>query len=111
MEIIKGKLRPLRKNILVTDMSFEERKTSSGIILRSDDGKSHGVRPRWARVWAIGPEQTDVKIGEWVYIEHGRWTRGVEVEENGKKFTVRMVDPDSVLLTSEEEPKDYYVGE
>lgn len=111
MEAIKGKLRPLRKNILVTDMSFEERKTSSGIILRSDDGKSHGVRPRWARVWAVGPEQTDVKIGEWIYIEHGRWSRGVEVEENGEKFTIRMVDPECVLLTSEEEPNDHYIGE
>lgn len=111
MEAIKGNLRPLRKNILVTEMSFEERKTSSGIIIRSDDGKAHGVRPRWAKVWAIGPEQTDVKVGDWIYVEHGRWTRGVDVEEDGKEITVRMVDPDSVLLISDDEPQDLYIGD
>lgn len=111
MKVIKGKLIPIKKNVLVTDMNFEERKTASGIIIQSDDGKSHGVRPRWARVWATGPNQTDVKVGEWIYIEHGRWSRGVIVEENEKEITIRMIDPNSILLTSDECPEDLYIGE
>ena len=66
MNTVKGKLRPLHDTVLISDMSFEEQTTASGIVIRSDDGKSHGVKSRWGRVWAIGPEQTEVKIGEWI---------------------------------------------
>lgn len=92
-------------------MNFEEQKTTSGIIIRSDDGKSHGVKPRWARVWAIGPEQTDVKVGDWICVEHGRWSRGITVEEDNKEITVRRVDPDCILLIADEKPNDFYIGE
>jgi co-chaperonin GroES (HSP10) len=107
---VKGKLKPIRKNVLVTDMNFEEQKTSSGIIIRSDDGKTHGVKPRWCRVYAVGPEQTDVEVGEWILVEHGRWTRGVTVEEDGKEFVIRRVDPENILLKSNEKPNDVYIG-
>jgi len=109
MNVVKGKLKPLRDNVLVTDMSFEEQKTASGIIIQSDDGKTHGVKPRWARVWAIGPDQTDVQVGDWIYVEHGRWTRGITVEEEGKQFVIRRVDTNSILLQSTEKPNDVYI--
>jgi co-chaperonin GroES (HSP10) len=98
MNVVKGKLKPLRDNVLVTDMNFEEQTTASGIIIQSDDGKSHGVKSRWARVWAIGPEQQDVKVGEWIYIDHGRWTRGIKVEDNGQEIVIRRVETSSILL-------------
>jgi co-chaperonin GroES (HSP10) len=109
VNVVKGKLKPLKDNVLVTDMSFEEQKTSSGIIIQSDDGKSHGVKPRWAKVWAIGPEQQDVKVGEWIYIEHGRWTRGIKVEDGDNEIIVRRVDTTAILLTAEEKPTDVYL--
>lgn len=109
MNVVKGKLTPLRDNVLVTDMSFEEQKTSSGIIIQSDDGKSHGVKPRWAKVWAIGPEQEDVKVGDWIYVEHGRWTRGVTVDQDGQEIVIRRVDPSAILLSAEEKPNDVYI--
>ena len=110
MSVVKGKLRPLRNTVLVSDMGFEEQTTASGIVIQSDDGKSHGVKPRWARVWAIGPEQTEVKLGEWIYIEHGRWTRGIKVEENGEDIVIRRVDTDAILLQAEEKPNDVYMA-
>lgn len=110
MSVVKGKLRPLRNNVLVSDMSFEEQTTASGIVIQSDDGKSHGVKPRWARVWAVGPEQVDVKIGEWIYVEHGRWTRGIKVEEEGKEIVIRRVDTEAILLQAEEKPNDVYIA-
>jgi len=109
MNIVKGKLRPIRNHVLVSDMSFEEQQTSSGIIIQSDDGKTHGVKPRWAQVWAVGPEQTDVKVGEWIYVEHGRWTRGIKVEYNETQTVVRKVDADAILLTADERPNDVYM--
>ena len=110
MSVIKGKLRPLRNTVLVSDMGFEEQTTASGIVIQSDDGKSYGVKPRWARVWAIGPEQVEVKLGEWIYIEHGRWTRGIKVEENGEDIVIRRVDTDAILLQAEEKPNDVYLA-
>ena len=110
MSVVKGKLRPLRNTVLVSDMSFEEQTTASGIVIQSDDGKSHGVKPRWARVWSIGTEQNEVKLGEWIYIEHGRWTRGIKVEEDGKEIVIRRVDTEAILLQSDEKPNDVYIA-
>ncbi len=110
MNIVDGKLKPLGDNILVTDMSFDEQKTASGIVILSDDGKTQGVKPRWCKVWAIGPEQQDVQVGDWIFVEHGRWTRGVIVKEDNKEIIIRRVDPEAVLLQSEEKPNDVYLG-
>lgn len=99
-----GKLIPLSNNVIVRDMDFTGRKLSSGIILLGDDGKAEGIRPRWARVYAIGPEQQDVKEGQWILVEHGRWSRGLEVEVNDETFTIRRVDPDCIIFVSDSEP-------
>ena len=100
-----GKLIPIRDHILLTDMEFGERKIGM-FVLPSDDGKSEGVRHRWARVWAVGPEQKDIKVGEWVLLEHGRWTRGITVEENGEDIIVRRADNKAILLVSDERPDE-----
>ncbi len=100
---IKG-IRPLRNHVIVKDMDFSGRTLSSGIVLLGDDGKTDGIRPRWARVYAVGPEQTEVQIGQWVLVEHGRWTRGVEVEIDGEELTLRRADPDCILMVSDTEP-------
>lgn len=111
MSKVTGKLIPIRDNVLVTDMNFEERKTASGIVLPSDDGKSEGIRHRWARVWAIGPEQQDVKVGEWILLEHGRWTRGVTVvEDDGTEIIIRRADIKAILMVTEENPGDNTFG-
>lgn len=98
------KLIPLHDHVLVTDMNFGQRTLSSGIILMGDDGKTDGIRPRWCKVYAIGPEQSDVKIGQWILVEHGRWSRGIEVEINGEQFTVRRIDSNAIMLVSDQEP-------
>ena len=98
------KLKPIKDYILVTAMNFGERKLSSGLVLLSDDKKSSGIRARWGKVYAIGPEQKDVTTGQWVLVEHGRWTRGILVEIDNIEFTIRRVDPSNILLVSNEEP-------
>lgn len=105
---IKGKsLRPLKNGVIVSDMNFGERKLASGIILASDDGKSAGVRPRWGKVWAIGPEQEDVTKGEWILMEHGRWGRAFDLDLEGQD-TIRLwrADPEAILAVSDEKPKE-----
>ena len=110
MSTIKGTIKPLRDNVIVTDMNFEEQKTASGIVILSDDGKVEGVKPRWGRVWAIGPEQQDVKVGDWVLIEHGRWTRGIKVDDNGKEITIRWAETKAIMLVADQKPSDIALG-
>lgn len=111
MNVVQGKIIPIRDNVLVTDMNFDVRISKGGIVLPSDDGKSEGVRHRWGRVWAIGPEQQDVKVGEWILLEHGRWTRGVKVElENGDEIIIRRADINAILMVTDEDPGDNTFG-
>ncbi len=97
---VEGIFKPLRDGILVRNMDFGERKTASGLIVLSDDGKVGGIHPRWGEVIAVGNEQLDVQVGQYVMVAHGRWSRGFEL--NGE--TVRTVDPKDVLGIQDEEP-------
>jgi co-chaperonin GroES (HSP10) len=106
--MIKGKIVPIRDNVLVSDMDFDMRTTKSGIHLLNDDGKSEGIRPRWGRVWAVGEEQKELKVGDWILVEHGRWTRGITVEtDSGLETTVRRIDNDCVLAVADEKPSEF----
>ena len=93
----------IQDHILVTEMAFKERKLSSGIVLLNDDGKTAGIRPRWAKVYAVGPEQKEIQVGQWIFVEHGRWSRGIEVEVDNEQLTLRRVDPKSIIFVSDQE--------
>ena len=95
---------PLKKRVLVSDMHFGETKTKGGIILKDDDGSEGGIHPRWGKVYAIGDQQEDVKVGEWVMVSHGRWSRGFKVKKQGVELEVRMIDENDILLVSQDEP-------
>ena len=108
--IPKEKIRALKKDVLVSDMEFDTRITQSGLILPNDNGTSLGIRPRWGRVYAVGKDQEDVQVGQWICVAHGRWTRGLDIEdgEGTTKRTIRKIDPADILLVSdlEERPQD-----
>lgn len=104
--IQRQSLRPLNDSVVVADMVFDERITTGGIVLLNDNGKGTGIRPRWAQVYAVGPEQQDVKVGDWILIAHGRWTRGIDVEDETGKHTLRRVDPNDILLQSDQPMQD-----
>jgi co-chaperonin GroES (HSP10) len=108
---IEGKINPINDNVLVTDMYFGEQKTSGGLIITNDDGNVRGIYPRWAKVYAKGPKNTDpFKVGDWILIEHGRWTRGFNMKEENTEIEVRMVETSSILMYSEERPSDVLFG-
>lgn len=104
-------IRAIKNHVIVEDMEFGEQRTQGGIIIVDDDGKQHGIKPRWSKVYAVGPDQEDVKVGEWIYVEHGRWTRGFNFKkDDGSIFTLRRVDPECILLQSDEKPQDTYTA-
>ena len=95
---------PLKKRVLVSDMHFGETKTKGGIILTDDDGSEGGIHPRWGKVYAIGDQQEDVTVGQWVMVSQGRWSRGFKIKKDGVELEVRMIDENDILLVSEDEP-------
>ena len=98
-------LRALRDHVLVTDMKFGGRQLSSGIVLMDDDGKSDGIRPRWCQVFAVGPEQQDIQVGQWILVAHGRWTRANDIEIDGERKSLRRVDNNDIRMVSDEPPE------
>jgi co-chaperonin GroES (HSP10) len=105
--MIRGKVTPLGKKVLVCDMNFDEELSKGGIVLLSDNGKSSGIHPRWARVFAVGPEQTDVKVGEWILLEHGRWSRAHRYEsDTGEQLDLHLADNNAILAVSDHKPED-----
>lgn len=103
MNPVTGDIRPLKNKVLVHRVESGSKLTRHGIIIPDDDGKERGIRERWGQVYAVGSDVTDVKVGDWVLIKHGRWSRGIDVENNGEKTTIRQIDwPEAVLLVSDQ---------
>jgi hypothetical protein len=107
-KVLKEQIKALKDHVLVHDMIFDVRITQSGIILPNDNGKGYGIRPRWGRVYAVGPNQHNVYVGQWIMVAHGRWTRGLQLEDENGEVTLRKIDPKDILLItdSEEAPQD-----
>lgn len=104
----RGQIKALHDHVIVSEMIFDQRITQSGLILPNDNGTTLGIRPRWGRVYAVGPRQKDVKVGQWICVDHGRWTRGLDIEDESGKLTIRRIDPNDILLVSDSEamPQD-----
>jgi co-chaperonin GroES (HSP10) len=105
------KIRAIHDDVIISDMDFGEIKTASGIVIRSDDGQAHGIKPRWGRVYKVGPEQKDIKEGQWILIEHGRWTRKIKIDDGESEKEIQKVEVGSILAVSDERPNDAYIGQ
>lgn len=106
--IVSDKLTPLSDKILVTDMHFGNQKTKGGLLLLDDNGKGQGIHPRWARVWAVGPDQKEVKVGEWILIAHGRWSRAIKYQEGDEVIEIYLADNDAILVVGDAPTDDIY---
>jgi|TARA_B110000977_G_scaffold203_1_gene347 co-chaperonin GroES (HSP10) len=108
---IKGTPRAIGDQVLVTDMHFGEQVTESGLIIANDDGQTRGIYPRWARVYSKGPDNKDeFKVGDWILVSHGRWTRGLSMETSTGEIEIRKVELESILATSTEKPDGLQIG-
>ena len=111
--VVENDIVPIKKRVLVSDMHFGETKSKGGIILVDDDGTAEGIHPRWAKVYAVGNKQEDVKVGQWILVAHGRWSRAFKIKRKEKgsagdisvELEVRMIDENDILLVSDDEPE------
>jgi co-chaperonin GroES (HSP10) len=111
-EVKKINVRPLPKDLFVINMDMGEQTTSAGIVIASDDGKAHGVKPRWAEVYKVGERcEISVKPGQWVLIEHGRWTRKIKIDDGNSEKEFQKVEVKSVIAVADQRPNDFYIGQ
>ena len=98
-------IKALKNKVLVSDLERGSR-IVKGIIIPDDNGKSEGIRPRWGKVYSIGENVDSINVGEWILIEHGRWTRAMKVTNDcGQTIQLWGVEwPESVLAVSDDEP-------
>lgn len=107
-----SQLTPLPDKILVWNMTKGERKIGS-IIIHDDDRSGRGIRPRWAQVYRVGEKVRGIENGEWILIEHGRWTRPFKLvieELSPDPVEIFGVDPSCIMLKSDIRPEDGYLN-
>jgi len=93
-------------------MDMGEQTTAAGIVIHSDDGKAHGVKPRWAQVYKVGAScKLDVKPGQWILIEHGRWTRKIKIDDGESIKEIQKVEVSAVIAAADQKPNDIYIGQ
>ena len=101
------KLTPLHDKVLakMIDLVGYERTTKGGLIMTDTQGDDAFIRPRWFKVVAVGPKQLDVKEGDYVLVEHGRWSRGIAGSASDKEEDkIFLVDNNGMLGVSDEHP-------
>lgn len=102
--------RTFGNRVICKDGDFGESVTSAGIIIQNTYGKSEGIVPRWFCVFAVGDLVDDVKPGDWILVEQGRWTEQFYVDDhrliddNGAKKPLWMVEHHSILAVSDRRP-------
>ena len=90
------KIKPLRDKIFGVILDVGEITTKAGVILQSDVGKEG--RPRWFKVEAVGPEATEVKNGDYVLVDTGRWSYALKRLSDGVEL--RDIEYDGILAVA-----------
>ncbi len=84
------KIKPLSKRILAELLGLEERVSAGGIILKADNGKDHGIRPRWALIKYVGDgiDWSNPATMCWLHtvVGHEPWKSKMTKAKNSKLF-------------------------
>lgn len=101
------KLVALKGKVIVQDLDCGEVQTSNGVLLTDDNGKLQGVHPRWAKVYSVGQGVNDIKVGQYILIAHGRWSRTITVND----VKINLIDyPTAVIAKSDEQQEPVYMN-
>lgn len=90
---------------IMTD-GYGEKVTAGGIITKEKDGDAKSIRPRWFEVTHVGADNKDFNVGDYILVEHGRWTRGFRINPTDKKKS-HMIDLEKIIAVSSEPQSGY----
>lgn len=96
-------IEPFGNKVIATDIEYGEQMSRQGIIIPDDNGKERGIHPRWCKVYKVGEEVNDVKEGEWILVEHGRWSyKFVEKDDEGVDRDFWYIDHNCILAVDDD---------
>ena len=87
---------------IMVDKPSGYKQTKSGLFVADKDKDISGVRPRWFKLYSVGEEIDWVREGQYAYVEHGRWSNGVKVDND---TTIYLLDNNCLMLVSDEAPE------
>lgn len=79
------------------------KKSKAGLLIADKDMDATGIKPRWFEVYSVGENIDWLKEGQYVFVEHGRWTRGMDVDDDLKLY---MLDNKDCMLVSDTLPDE-----
>ena len=83
----------------------------TGIIVKSTTGKNEGITPRWFEILDVGPEIDWIQPGQWVYVEYGRWSEALTLNDDRLpegKGDIWRIDSKGCMLVSDEKPDNQF---
>jgi co-chaperonin GroES (HSP10) len=101
-------LKPLRNTFLFS--FFNEtvggrivERNRQGLVLINQGTDVQSTDARWGKVLAVGPETKDIKVGDIVLIEYGKWTvgfkyDGINVWKSDEEKVIALGDDESVTF-------------
>jgi len=98
------------KFVLVSDLEQGRKKTKGGIYLPDIDDLKDEQKPRWCKVYSVGPRScvvNDIKEGDWILVTYLRWTEGFDVE--GQRLWA--VEDTAIMMVSETKPEELHEKE
>lgn len=99
---VASDVEPIEDHVLIDAIESTGERIVNGLIIPGENSTERGIRPRWARIYKVGPKQEDVQPGQWALVKHGEWTRGVLI--GGKVY--RRINPKEIFLVSDEQPSE-----
>ena len=88
---------------LMIDSPDGYKATKSGILVNDKDATEDAVRPRWFKVYSLGPTANKgISVGQYVYVAHGRWTHGIKIDDE----KIYSLDNEEILAVSDENPME-----
>jgi co-chaperonin GroES (HSP10) len=103
--------RPTKGKIFVTDLERGMSKTAGGIIMTDDNMTNRGIRSRWGKVVFVGADDNNgldgIAVGDWILVEHGRWSMGIDLldADTGETVTIWHIDNKAMLVVCDEDPR------
>lgn len=96
-----SEIEAIADHIIIDAIESTGERVVNGLILPGEDSNERGIRPRWARVFKVGPDQDSVETGQWILVKHGEWTRGTLIGDK----VYRRVNPKEIYLVSDGQPE------
>lgn len=101
-------IKPIRDKVLAKMLEpVGAERIVNGIILTATNLGEESIRPRWFEVISVGPEQSMLQAGEYVLVPHGRWSRGIDLDNTlREEDKIFLLDNDALMGTSDVNPLD-----